>query len=1380
VVARLRAPPPGRAARGPRSARLMRESEPLQDGLPATQLLTNGHHAVLLRSHGGGYSVWDGVGLTRWRDDVLRDSCGSFFFVQRAGAGAAEPPWHSLTAHPAPDRAARYRCRMQADRVIFDAGWPDLRGRCTVWVSPEDDCELRQIELSNTGGVALQLNLAAIFEATLAPHKADEAHPAFSNLFVQMRWDPAERVLYMRRRPRLPDEAAVLAVHFLAGVEGPDGCVETVQPCSDRARWLGRYGTPARPLGDTGHAVLEQQDPAGGPGLALDTGLDPLAGIVLRLRLAPGASVRLTFCTAAAHQAEVLDALVDKYRQGTHVERASSMSHTMASIRVRELQFDADTWAAMLYVNTLVSAQLSRDGVAAQRSALPAGAVARCDRRLLWRHGISGDRPIIWVSISGEEGFGLVQTLKKALRLWSACGLGVDLIVSNGEPSSYLAPVQQQLQQLLARHQAQHHDRPNHLRATLHLLREQDLGADERFTLQSLARLKLLADGRSLAQQIERWLDEQLRETESRRALRSLPVPDPLAGRPRGAALPPDGRFHAENGAFAFELTPMRLPSRPWANVLANPGFGCQVTELAGGYTWAGNSKMHQLTPWSNDPLGDPAGEWLLLHDLDQGRVGPLGRLLRERAPADVEHGIGYTRRQQRLDGLLITLTWCVDAVSAVKQLQVELQLEAGPRRRLRLVAMAEWLMGSARNERLSVLTQPSWLITGPEGVGLPRPSSVLALLATQLDHLGGFGDATAFLALRPAQPGDRAGTGAIVQLLPQDWTCDRREFFDSAGELVLPTQLGQRGGAGLDPCAALAAQLELQPGESAGLTVLLGHGASPAAAQALLQQAWALAPAERLAQQRRQWPELLGAVQVQTPDPQFDALVNHWLPYQTLACRMWARAGFYQAGGAYGFRDQLQDSMALVSRAPALLAQQILKCAARQFPEGDVQHWWHEPGGAGVRTHFSDDRLWLPYALAHYLQRTGDVALLDEALPFLVGQQVPPGAEDIYETPGFGAEAFSLYEHAARAIDRSLASGVHGLPLFGTGDWNDGMNRVGDQGRGESVWLAWFLCQVIADFLPVAAARQDHSRVHSWQAAREAWAAALDREAWDGGWYLRGFFDDGTPLGSSMQEECRIDLIAQAWAVLSGAGDPARARQAMASACMRLIDAPNQLVRLLDPPLAQQRPSAGYIQAYPPGVRENGGQYNHGAVWALMALAQLGRREPMWQVFRALSPAHRWLDRRRGGSYAIEPYVMAGDVYTQPPYVGRGGWSWYSGSAGWMLRAAVESICGVVLAEGRVTVKPCLPAHWLAAEVALRHRDAWHRFIVCADEATAGEARATHPGALRAGVGEPIELSQWSQGSVQIIVAPAVAPGTLLDEAALTGDAATEKSGRQ
>ncbi len=1392
-VAPLQAPPADLLPRkrAVRKARMVRESEPLAETLPLTHMLTNGRYSVVLRSHGGGYSNWDGVAITRWRDDLLRDQHGSFTMLRRAG----EADWFSNTARPAPDPRARYAARMQAERALFEATWPDLHSCTTVWVSPEDDCELRQVELTNRGDQPLALDLVSCFEATLAPQRGDEAHPAFSNLFIQARWDEAQHALHLRRRPRLFDEAAMRAVFFLAGVDAGAGCakparpaggapgaedcrpeghaVREVLPIADRARWLGRYGSSTRPVGDARPRFVDDEadmsadmSADGEPGRLLDTGLDPVAGLRVGLDLAPGATVRLTFCTAAARDADLLAALVDKYRQPAHVERSASMSHTMGGIRLRELQFDTTTWGALLQLNTLVTGQAVREPAHVRE---PRG---RCDRRALWRFGISGDRPILMVTVSGEEGIDLIRALKKALRMWTTHAIGVDLVVLNEEPPSYLAPVQQALQALQSRLQGQAQGRPAHLCSALHVLRDSDLQPDERFTLQTLTRIRLQADGRGLAQQVERWIEDTAPSNEAAR----LPVAHALVERPLPEAVPrpPEGRFDPDHGGFAFEVSPDRHPSRPWVNVLANRDFGCQVTELGAGYTWAGNSRMHQVTPWSNDPLLDPPGEWLLLHDLDNDRVWPLGRQLRHDAPLAIEHGIGYSRSRQQLGDLSVELCWCVDPEAAVKQVQVRLGVvgrSGGGPRRLRLVALAEWQLGSARGERLSVATRSDWLTVGELGAGLPQPERALTLQATQLDHLGGFGDATAALCIRPRQRGDGRGedprgdeldaarrTGASagparVRLDAQDWTCDRREFFDSAGRMVLPKALSRRCGGGLDACAALAARIELEASQPAELTVLLGHGPSPEATQALMAAAWALDPAERLARQRRQWPALLGGLQVSTPDPRFDALTNHWLPYQTLVCRMWARAGFYQAGGAFGYRDQLQDAMALTDVAPQLLADQIRRSAARQFPEGDVQHWWHEPGGAGVRTHFSDDRLWLPYALAHYLARTGDLTLLDDTVPFLVGQPVPEGAEDIYESPRTDGPMASVYEHAARAIDRSLDSGPHGLPLFGTGDWNDGMNRVGHEGRGESVWMAWFLAQVIEDFAPIATARGEQERAARWKAARDGWVAALDGPGWDGRWYRRGFFDDGSPLGSAENAECRIDLIAQSWAVLTAAADPAHARQAMASACAQLLDPVAKLARLLHPPLAQAQPSAGYIQSYAPGVRENGGQYNHAAVWALMALARLGQRDTMWQVYTGLSPAHRWADPRLGPTYAIEPYVMAGDIYSQPPWVGRGGWSWYSGSAGWLLRASLESICGVVIEQGRLRVRACLPVHWDQAEVRIRHQDRWLRVIVCANETACRAALTREAGARREHAGESIDLATLSPEQALVVV---------------------------
>ena len=1356
----LKDPPPLPASRRRSGRRMVHDSLPLDEALPVTQLLGNGQHAVVLRSHGGGHSLWRGFGITRWRDDLPRDDQGSWFYLKRGG----NERWHSVTARPAPDERASYRSRLQADSVVFEAEWPDLRSACRVWVSPEDDCELREVTLCNTGGSSLQLTLASYAELTLAPLRADEAHPAFSNLFVTARWAAHEQALYLRRQPRLADEQPLHAVHFLVCDDAP---LQEVMACADRAHWIGRHGSAAQPLGDgallplaaVGTGLPEGEvEPAEHPddaGVAVDTGLDPIASIGARLRLAPGATIKLVFCTAVGREPAALPALVDKYRQASHRARSASMAHTMAGILLRELQLDADTWAALLPLNTLLTSLVHRE----LPSLPPPGhaPAARCDRRLLWRHGVSGDRPIVLVTIHREQGLGLVQTLARALQAWQLAGLAVDLVVVNAEPPSYLAPVQQQLQALRERTLRPASDpAPADQRGAMQVLASAAVDADLALTLQLLARVQLQADGRPLAQQVARLVEQARADQQQRRSGVARPVRSALGatdGGRTGRTTPPPGfSFEPGSGTLRFDVDARQHPSRPWVNVLANPQFGCQVSEMGSGFCWSGNSRLHQITGWSNDALRDPPAEWLLLHDHDSGRVWPLGRVLHGAGVRQVDHGIGFSRMQQIVDGVEVGLCWCVDERAALRQLQVRLTVRDGRPRHLRLVAMAEWTLGGSRAERLTLDT--GVLDWAPAETGraptLPPPR---ALAATQLDHLGGFGGATAFLAWRPAQPGDvvdgPAGSLSAVQSALDDWTCDRREFHDGSGAPVLPQRLGQRSGSGLDACAALGLALALPAGGSAELTLLLGHGASPAAATALLASAWPVDPAQRLLRQRQRLDELLGGVQVHSPDPAFDALVNHWLPYQTLVCRLWARAGFYQAGGAFGFRDQLQDAMSLVQHAPALLAGQIRHNASRQFPEGDVQHWWHEPGGAGVRTHFSDDLLWLPLACALYLQRTGDAALLDDELPFLDGAQVPEGAEDVYETPRTSAQRATVYEHAARAIDHSLRTGVHGLPLFGSGDWNDGMNRVGHQGRGESVWLAWMLCMVVDGLLPIAQVRGDSARVVAWTTARAGWRTALERDGWDGRWYRRGFFDDGSALGSAANTECRIDLIAQAWAVLAGAGDPTRARTALASAMALLSDPPMQLLRLLDPPLQHASPAAGYIQAYPPGVRENGGQYNHAAAWALMALARLGEADAAWRVFTAMSPAHRWADATLARRYAIEPHVMAGDIYTQPPFTGRGGWSWYTGSAGWLLRAALESVCGVVVAQSLLTVTPALPGHWRELQLTLRHRGRSHRLVLCADPATARALLAREPVARRIERGQSVALDELADRSV-------------------------------
>ena len=1375
-VSMLYAPPSGppQQALQRRPPGLLREVLPGAAALEPTHVLSNGRYSVSLRANGAGASRWGGFGITRWRDDALRDAHGSFFYLR----WDQQPQPVSITQHPAPDPAAHYHSIYHADRVCFDAAWPQLQAHTTVWVSPEDDIEFRQVELRNLSDRTLDIELLSAFEVTLADPRADEAHPAFSNLFVRAEWHAQDQALLFERAPRLATEQGLQAAHFLAD---SDPQVLGVRVTTDRQRWLGRNRSASQPLAEfeplrtRSAAVSSPSDDSAAaelhgmaldtglpldtgldPGLPLDTGLDPVCAMAVRLRIGPNAKAQLTFATAASDNGGTLRAVIDKYRQPSHVQRASLMSATLTGIRLRAMRVSTENFAAIQSLTTALLLSLTRPESAAARLDADAAAAAAsevCDRRLLWRFGISGDLPIILVSAGVTQGLGLMRSLAQALRLWSWGGVACDLVVVNAEPASYLMALHREIGALRDRHLADSGAEtrsagPAHpARTGFHLLRADELSNDELSTLQSLARVQLNADGRPLPHHVQEWSELhdhalEMRQESSTSALAVVSA-DPVA------PPAPSGEFAATSGEFRFEVGTDQRPVRPWVNVLANPQFGAQISEAGGGYTWALNSRLNQVTAWSNDPVGDPPSEWFLLQDRRTMQVWSVtpsawgASDVRYR----VAHGQGYSVIGHRRGDLDVTASWCVDPTTSVKQVRIRLINRGHRTLQLRVVGIAEWMLGANRADRATVFTalhsQRLPALNASAG-DAPREQKLTALLATQRERSAGFGDGTAFLAL----------AGAADET--EDWTCDRRECFDARGGPVLPDHFGQLSGGGLDPCAALSSRLLLGAGDAVERVFLLGFADNAAAARQLATVAAATPAVRRLEQVRAHWDQLLGATRVKTPDPLFDAMVNRWLLYQTVACRLWAKAGFYQAGGAYGFRDQLQDSMALAWAAPEMLRQQIVLGASRQFPEGDVQHWWHAPTGAGVRTHFSDDLLWLGHACVHYLRSTGDAALLDEAVPFIEGAAIPEAAEDAYYVPTVGTQTASVYEHAARAIDRSLAVGQHGLPLMGTGDWNDGMNRVGHEGRGESVWLAWFLCQLVEDFAPIARERGDDARAQRWQTAAEGWKLALLGPAWDGQWFKRAFFDDGQALGSHENAEARIDLIAQAWSVLSRAAPVPLQRMALAAVEEHLVDHAAGLIKLLDPPLVHAVPSAGYIQAYPPGVRENGGQYSHAGVWALMAQAQYASELPAangagqtvdhadlaYRYFTCLSPAHRAQHPTHGAVYGIEPYVMAGDVYTQAPYVGRGGWSWYTGAAAWMHRAAIGSIFGLRQGAQELSFAPCLPSHWPQAEMTLMRDGRTMRFILLRASPAAALAATAEAGAT---VLRPGETLRWA-----------------------------------
>ncbi|AGU48576.1 putative carbohydrate-binding glycosyltransferase [Variovorax paradoxus B4] len=1238
-----------------------RAVDPTGPGFQPTHLLSNGRYTVALRANGSGVSRWHAFNVTRWRDDPLRDSHGTFFYLRNIEKDGDQHELVSLTALPAPGAGWSYRTRFLAEQVQFDAAGDGLQVRTTALISPEDDTELRNITLHNAGKKTRTLELFSYFEPVLSNPKADEAHPAFANLFVESRWEPAWRALLLTRKPRLHGDPVVAAAHFLASV---DAHVLSIDCMTDRRAFIGRNRSLANP-------ALDPQ-PLAADGKPVN-GLDPIACLRVRLSIAPGATARLSFATAADESIEALMPSIDRYLEPMHVERATRMAATLAQVRLRDLSIAPAQTFALQDLTTILTYTTPR--VMKDRGPV--------DLRQIWRFGISGDKPIVLVAIHSMNGMGLVNTLLRAQPWWGFGGVACDLVVLNSEPNSYLMPLQREIEALRLRvaHQTQN-SFPRDDTAGFYLLRDHEVASSERAALSRLARVVFTADGRSLEMQVAALHEARVDASTDAEAPAASPRAALLARLTAApSAEPPAGSFDAESGEFRFEVDAGHRTPRPWINVIANAQFGFQVSEWGTGFTWAGNSRMHQVTPWSNDPVQDPAFEHYLLQDLASRALLPLTPAGQGAGDGDevrhrVRHGQGYTVFECRQRELALETTFFADRGDAVKLVHVRVHNRGSDPRRLRALGMAEWQLGAARGERRTI---HCW-----------KPEDQPAVFGQQRESSVGFGGSTAFLLL--------AGLPGATQ-----WTCDRNEFFDGHGIVEVPDTLARRAGSGLDACAAIGGEFVVAAGETASFSFVLGHADDADAALALARRWRQRDVPEALAQVRGFWDELLGRLQVRTPDPLFDAMVNRWLIYQTLACRLWSKAGFYQAGGAFGFRDQLQDAMAFALTDPSRLREQILVNAARQFPEGDVQHWWHMPGGAGVRTHFSDDLLWLPFATAHYVEVTGDAALLDHAAPFIEGPAIPEGAEDAYYAPQHSGRTATVFEHGALAIDRSLETGVHGLPLMGTGDWNDGMNRVGHEGRGESIWLAWFLCSVVEHFAPIAQARGEHDRAARWTEARRGWIAALHDAGWDGAWFRRAFFDNGAPLGSSANDECRIDLIAQAWSVLSGASDDAHTGPAMAAVKEHLHDEPAGLLRLLTPPFAHSANNPGYIQAYPRGVRENGGQYSHGAVWALMAQALQGDHEAAWQSFEGLSPAHRAVHPERGPAYELEPYVMAGDIYSAAPYVGRGGWSWYTGSAAWLHRAAIETLLGLCVKGRMLSLTPRVPAHWPGFEIALR-----------------------------------------------------------------------------
>jgi cyclic beta-1,2-glucan synthetase len=1271
------------------------------DLVPRTHLLSNGRYAVMVTAAGSGYSRWGDIAVTRWREDVTRDSWGSYLFLRDTHSGAVWSAGHQ----PSGTEADTYEVEYAEDHAEYSRRDGSIATGMTVVVSAEHDAEIRRVTLTNLGSRAREIELTSYAEIVLAPQAADDAHPAFQNLFVQTEFVPEIAALLATRRPRAGDEQPIWAAH-VAVVEGEAGTA--VQFETDRARFLGRGRSVRSPA-----SVIDGRPLSGTVGPVLD----PVFSLRYRVALAPGATAHVIFSTVVAESREQVLDLADKYRESATFERAATLAWTQAQVQLHHLGIEADE--AHLFQ------RLANRILYSDRSLRPpAGLLVRNERGApgLWAHGISGDLPIVMVRIDEAEDLDIVRQLLRAHEYWRLKLLDVDLVILNEHGATYAQDLHDSLETLVRTSQSTLVLEGHRGHGGVYLLRGDQLSAEDRTLLQAAARAVLLSRRGSLADQVIRL------ERPERIAPSAAPSGPGRTG--SDAATPrPELEFFNGLGGFVDDgreyvtiLGPGQATPAPWLNVIANPSFGFQVSESGSGYTWSGNSRENQLTPWSNDPVSDPASEAIYLRDDDSGESwGPTVQPIRcEGSTYVARHGAGYSRFEHLHDGIALDLLQFVPLDEPLKVSVLTVENRSGRSRRLSVTAYAEWALGTSR------------------GAGAAR-------IVTALDP------ETQAILLRNPWNNDFAGRVAFLDLGGRQtaWTADRTEFLGRNGAPDRPAGLepGYRlqgaAGAGMDPCAALQTGFELADGARTQVLVLLGEADSDTAAADLIRRARTADLTAMLRSLTSYWDEAQGTVQVRTPDRSMDIMLNRWLIYQTLACRLWARTGLYQAGGAYGFRDQLQDVIALVTSRRELAREHLLRAAAHQFTEGDVQHWWHPPSGRGVRTRISDDRLWLPYAVARYLEVTGDTAVLDEPVPYIEGPGLRPDQADAYFRPERSSESASLFGHCIAAIDRSLAVGSHGLPLIGSGDWNDGMSRVGQEGRGESVWLGWFLHTVLAVFAPIADAHGERPRAERWRAHMKALRRALERHGWDGDWYRRAFFDDGTPLGSAMNAECRIDSIVQSWSVLSGAADPLHAERAMAAMDEYLVRRGDGLVLLFTPPFDRSDVDPGYIKGYLPGVRENGGQYTHGAIWSILAFAALGNGDKAGELFSIVNPINHASTRAGVHRYKVEPYVMAADVYTEPPHVGRGGWTWYTGSAGWMYQAGLESILGFRLRGTTLVMDPCIPRAWPEYRIDFRYHSARYQIVVENPQGVSrGVASAEVDGQAMTGAGAAIPLA--------------------------------------
>ncbi|WP_254446308.1 GH36-type glycosyl hydrolase domain-containing protein [Pantoea sp. CCBC3-3-1] len=1237
--------------------------------VPQVQLLSNAHYHLMVTQAGGGYSVWNGIALTRWRSDATSDNRGAFCYLSDSDSGETI----GNTFQPCASKRPLYKTLFNDAGVEFSCSDGALTMHTHIVVSPEDDVEIRRITLTHRGRQPRRVNITTYAEVVLAPAASDLAHPAFSNLFVQTEILADDEAILAHRRPRDEHEETPWMFHAMV----IHGAVErTTSWESDRAKFIGRGNTPANP-----HAL----GPLGRLSNSEGSVLDPILAMQQTFLLRPGEPQVIDIIYGVTMQRESTVKLIEKYRNKINANRVFEMAWSHSQVALRQLNVhaeDASTFNTLASAILFPCAEMRGDNKAMMRN--------RLGQAALWGHSISGDLPIVLLTLDLAGQLELVGAMIQAHAYLRHKGLSIDLVIINNDRGGYQQALHNQIMRFIdSGESVKLADQPG----GIFVRKGENFTAEDRQLLMSMATVVIEGKRGSLASQLK-TLHKPGRHLLPALFSKVSPRLVLFASSPPVAPLQffnGTGGFNEDGSEYRIVLDPLKIPPAPWCNVLANSNFGSVISESGQGYSWYENAHEYRLTPWENDPVSDSGGEAFYLRDEETGHFwSPTPLPIRGEGSYLTRHGFGYSVFEHSENGIVTSLTVFVAGDAPVKLSVLTVRNQSGRSRDLSVTGYVEWVLGE--------LTSKSAMHVATSAARVSQGAGILAT-----NYYGSAGsERTAFFAVNGSN-GSLSG--------------NRRECLGRNGTTRQPEMMQIRGlsghtGAGLDPCGALQRVFTLIDSDSRTFIFALGVGENSVAAEALIHHFLSGETAqEEVEKVKQNWQRVLHKIQIDTPDKATNLLTNGWLLYQTLASRLLARSGYYQSGGAFGFRDQLQDTLALLHAEPQRARAQILLCASRQFVEGDVQHWWHPPGGNGVRTRCSDDYLWLPFAICQYIDATDDMALLSQPVSYLEGRLLAPGEESVYERPDVSQMTETVWQHGVRAIKNGLRYGPHGLPLIGSGDWNDGMNTVGAAGKGESVWLGFFLYTVLERYAALAGRLHDDDIALLCRQQATTLKDSLNSHGWDGKWFLRGFFDRGEPLGSHISKECQIDAIAQSWSVLSQAGETDKRQAAMTALYERLVDRENGIIKLLTPPFDGAGPNPGYIRGYLPGVRENGGQYTHGAIWAIMAFAQMGEAERAWSLFALINPVNHSLTASAVARYKVEPYVMAADIYAAEPHAGRGGWSWYTGSAGWAYQLIIGSLLGIGRHADYLTLHPCLPADW--PEVRVSYKEGESRYEI-------------------------------------------------------------------